>query len=174
MSEPFIAEVRMFPYNFAPRGWAYCDGSLLEIRQNTALFALLGTIYGGDGRVNFGLPNLQGKVPMGPGRGPGLATYKLGQSTGEAISTLNETNIPSHTHTAMAEAGKGQDPNPAGLFPGKIKGVQPYRNNPSSTTVPLSSQYAGKSGNSQPHENMQPYVVIPYCIALDGTFPSRS
>lgn len=173
MSEPFIAEIRIFPYNFAPRGWAFCEGQLLPIAQNTALFSLVGTIYGGDGRTTFGLPNLRGRAPMQHGQGPGLSPYRLGERAGAETVALTEAQMPSHSHTMACNAGFPNSQNPVGNYLATEVGTaQAY------STTPNSSMGSGAIGNSsgsgQPHNNMQPFLVLHFCIALTGLFPSRS
>ncbi len=173
MSEPFIAEVRIFAGNFAPRGWAFCDGQLLPISQNTALFSLIGTIYGGDGRSTTALPNLQGRAPMHPGRGPGLTSRSLGQRGGSTTVTLSEAQIPSHTHTlnaANARAGVGT---PTGNALNRSIGEQIYQNPVTSPIVNMSGEMVGKTGGGQAHDNMQPYLGLNFIIALIGLYPSR-
>ncbi len=176
MSEPFIAEIRIFAGNFAPRGWAFCDGQLLPISQNTALFSLIGTIYGGDGRTTTALPNLQGRAPMHPGRGPGLTARQLGQKTGVETVTLNEAQIPSHSHTARAASATGN----AGLGPGtnnsmgRSGGGDAYQSNTSDSLVDLASATLSTTGGGQAHTNVQPFLTLNFIIALVGTFPARS
>ena len=179
MSEPFIAEIRMFTYTFAPRGWAYCNGQTMPIAQNPSLFSLLGTTYGGDGRTTFGLPNLQGRIPMHPGRGPGLSSYRLGQAGGSSAVQLTDAQMPSHTHNLRATLNNPTTTDPGGLYPSKYKDAEDrkeyaYKDNP---TMPLNAQMAsaavGQIGG-QAHENKQPYLTVPFCIALVGIYPSRS
>jgi len=182
MSSPFVAEIRIFPYNFAPTGWALCNGQLLPISQNTALFSLLGTYYGGDGKSTFALPNLQGSVPVGQGQGPGLSNYDLGQSGGEPNVTLINTEMPAHNHglnctttvaTVAASQGtqlaKGQKGNPVtGLAQAKVYST----NSPTTSLNPATAM--GVAGSSQPHNNMMPYLTLNYCIAMQGIYPPRS
>lgn len=168
MSEPFLAEVRIFPYNFAPRGWAFCDGQLLPINQNQALFALLGTNYGGNGQTTFALPNLQGRTPIGPGQGPGLSDYQVGETGGVESVTLTPQELPSHTHTLQAVAGNATTgaPGPAvGLATAGSPVYAPAQNLVAMTPI-------GSGG--QPHPNRQPYLVLHFCIAMQGIFPSRN
>jgi microcystin-dependent protein len=175
MSEPFIAEIRIFAGNFAPRGWAFCDGQLLPISQNTALFSLIGTTYGGDGRTTTALPNLQGRAPMHPGRGPGLTSRRLGERLGTDTVTLTEAQIPSHRHTLRATLSTGSSTTPttttsmAGSFPAQVY-------NPDATTglIDMASQTLSTTGGSQPHDNVQPFLVLNFIIAMIGLYPSRS
>jgi len=171
VSEPFIAEIRIFAGNFAPRGWASCDGQLLSISQNTALFSLVGTTYGGDGRTNFALPNLQGRAPMHPGRGPGLATRRLGERIGAAEVTLTEAQLPPHTHTidgVQASASPADTNDPTNAYFARTTGTIYGTPGGSST-----SNLVGGVGSSNPHNNMQPYLGINFIIALQGLYPSR-
>ena len=174
MSEPFIAEIIMFGGNFAPRGWALCDGQLLSISSNSALFSLLGTTYGGDGRTTFGLPDLRGRVAIHPGTGPGLSTYRLGQKAGAENVTLNLNQIPSHTHQAKAHAGPGNRNTATGSAWSDDAGVSwaAYTN-----TAPTANMHTGaiaNAGGSQSHTNIQPYLCVNFIIALVGVFPSRN
>lgn len=167
MSEPFIAEVRIFAGNFAPRGWAFCDGQLLPIAQNTALFSLIGTTYGGDGRTTTALPNLQDRAAMHPGRGPGLTPRRLGESSGSEAVTLSEAQIPAHTHTpsASSAAANLNTPNSSRkLGSAKIYG----------SATDLVEMSTHNTGGGQAHNNMQPYLGLNYIIALVGLYPSRS
>jgi microcystin-dependent protein len=175
MSEPFIAEIRILSFNFAPRGWAFCDGQLLPIANNTALFSLIGTTYGGDGRTTTALPNLQSRSPMHPGRGPGLTARRLGQKVGTETVTLTEAQIPNHSHSLWVTKDPPSTGNPAGLFPTKhlddAKG-DIYKENPSLNAT-FASAAVATSGGSQAHENMQPFLTLNFCIALQGLYPSR-
>jgi len=174
MSEPFVAEIRIFAGNFAPRGWAFCDGQLLPVSQNTALFSLIGTTYGGDGRTTTALPDLQGRAPMQPGRGPGLTDRRLGQKGGVETVTLTEAQMPNHNHTARVTA------EPADLFqPNSSRSLARSRNgnaysNNTSSLVALDERSLPETGGSQAHNNMQPYIAMNYIIALVGLYPSRS
>ena len=174
MSEPFIAEVRIFPYNFAPRGWANCDGQLLPIAQNTALFALVGTLYGGDGRTTFGLPNLKGRAALHPGNGPGLSSYNLAQRGGVDQVTLSLSQIADHTHFMQNSVSPGNLPGPTGgVFARAAGGALPYHA-PTRNLVDLADQALLPKGGGQGHLNEQPFLTLRFCIALQGLFPSRS
>jgi microcystin-dependent protein len=168
---PFIGQVIPVPYNFAPVGWAFCDGQLLSISQNTALFSLLGTQFGGDGRSTFALPNLQGFVAIGTGQGPGLSSYSLGNTGGVASAALNPNQIPQHNHNALAFARGGNSRSPAGAFWARPVSDTPFGPTASGTMAPAAIAAAG---GGQPHENRQPYLVLNYIIALQGVFPPRS
>jgi len=175
MADPFVAEIRIFPFNFAPKGWAWCDGQLLPISQNTALFSLLGTTYGGNGMSNFALPNLQGSAPMHPGQGPGLSLHDLGETGGADTVTLLESEIPAHTHqinaspSAADEEGTKQ---PAGNIPGAQQGSNRLYTT-LANAVPFNSLALPPAGGFVPHNNLQPYLVCYFCIALQGVFPQR-
>lgn len=171
--DPFVAEVRIFPFNFAPKGWAMCNGQLLPISQNTALFSLLGTMYGGDGKSTFGLPNIEGNVVLGVGQGPGLSDYFEGQEGGVSTVTLLETEMPSHKHTANGINSAGDQTNPSAhcLAAGGGRSGQGYLDG-SPPTQPF--QVLNLTGNSLPHNNMQPYLTLNFCIAMQGVFPPRS
>ena len=174
MSEPFIGQIVMFGGVFAPRGWAFCDGQLLAISQNSALFSLLGTTYGGDGRTTFALPDLRGRVPLHPGQGPGLTQRLLGQRSGSETSTLSEANLPPHSHPVAppANTGEGQSTQPGGNVPaGGELPTQPYA--PGSDTT-MQSFSTGPAGGGQPVDIMQPWTAIHFIIALQGIFPSRN
>jgi microcystin-dependent protein len=172
MSNPFVAEIRIFPFNFAPKGWAFCDGQILPLSQNTALFSLLGTTYGGDGKSNFALPNMQGSAPMHPGQGPGLSLHDLGETGGSETVSLLESEIPSHSHAVMASQADGTDQQ-AGteLFAAGI-GLAMYAGPAAPTS--LSDNAVTPAGGDQPHNNMQPYLTLNFCIALQGVFPPRT
>ena len=185
MSEPFLGEIRLFAGNFAPRGWAFCGGQLLPISQNTALFSIIGTYYGGNGVNTFALPDLRGRVPLHPGQGPGLSPYVIGESSGENSVTLQTSNMPLHTHTLNASnplpqvSGKDQtgttiDPSNS-LF--AEPNVNPRFNKLYSDGIPTETANAAAlsgAGGSQPHENRQPYLGLSFIIALQGIFPSRN
>jgi microcystin-dependent protein len=171
MADPFVAEIRIFPFNFAPRGWAWCDGQMLPLSQNTALFSLLGTTYGGNGKSNFALPNLQGRAAMHPGQGPGLSLHELGETGGSATVTLLESEVPSHAHTLMASGAPGNRTSPIGHAPSRVTGATPFV----PTGQPVVAMAApAQAGGGQPHNNLMPYLTFYFCIALQGVFPSRS
>jgi microcystin-dependent protein len=176
MSAPYVAEIRAFPFNFAPKGWAMCNGQLLPISQNTALFSLLGTMYGGDGRSTFGLPNLQGSVPVHAGQPPGLSLYNPGQIGGTATVTLLTAEMPSHTHAVSADAdndnASATSPNVA--VPVNAAPFDTFSRSTSPTLGTMNPNMVGTAGSNQPHNNLMPYLVLNYCIALQGIFPSRS
>ncbi len=175
MSEPFVAEIRIFGFNFAPRGWAFCNGQLLPISQNTALFSLLGTTYGGDGKTTFALPNLQGSAPLQQGQGQGLSQYFLGEIGGESSVTLLESEIPAHSHAVNASSASGTSNDPTGnvwAAPTVARqGIDVYG---STNGAAMSPQALSPSGGSQPHNNMMPYLTLNFCIALQGIYPARS
>ena len=176
MANPFLSEIRIFAGNFAPQGWALCNGQLLPISQNTALFSLLGTTYGGDGKSNFALPNLQGSAPIGAGQGPGLSLRDLGESGGEQTVALLESEMPAHQHTAQASTAGGVN-SPAGAAWGESKlGKTPlYVYAPGgANNVPMSPQALSTAGGGLPHNNMPPYLCLTFIIAMQGVFPSRS
>ncbi|MBV9928791.1 MAG: phage tail protein [Acidobacteria bacterium] len=172
MADPFVAEIRMFPFNFAPRGWAFCAGQLLPISQNTALFSLLGTTYGGDGKSTFALPNMQGNVPVHPGQGPGLSLYDLGQEGGSEFVTLIESEMPNHTHTFTASEEQANENNPGGNVPAGGVGIWTAGN--AGGLTPMAFQTLSLTGGSLPHNNMMPYLTVNFCIALQGVFPARN
>jgi microcystin-dependent protein len=172
--DPFVAEIRIFPFNFAPRGWAFCDGQLLPISQNTALFSLLGTTYGGDGKSTFALPNFQGNAPMHPGQGPGLSLHDLGETGGSETVSLLESEIPSHSHGLMASTQPGEDASPAGEALARSVGASLYQSVTNTNVVQLSSSALAPAGGDQPHNNMQPYLTLNFCIALQGVYPPRT
>ena len=172
MADQFVAEIRLFPFNFPPRGWAFCHGQLLPISQNTALFSLLGTNYGGDGKSTFGLPNLQGSVPMQAGQGSGLSERWLGEQGGVESVTLIQSEMPVHTHTMAADVLDLADtstPNPGAVYALSAGGTL-YQ---TSSNTELSPQTLALVGGGLPHNNMQPYLTLNYCIALQGIFPQR-
>ena len=172
MSEPFIAEIRIFAGNFAPRGWAFCNGQLLPIAQNTALFSLIGTTFGGDGRTTTALPNLAGRVPMHPGRGPGLTSRRLGQRGGTETIALSEAQMPSHTHSAMASQDPAtfNDPNNQRILAASTNRLVAYYRN---ATANVTIRNLQSTGGSQSHNNLQPFIAMNFIIALVGLYPSR-
>jgi microcystin-dependent protein len=171
MADPFVAEIRIFPFNFAPKGWAFCDGQLLPLSQNTALFSLLGTTYGGDGKSNFALPDLQGRAPMHHGQGPGLSPRDLGESAGSDYVTLLTSEIPQHTHLARATTAPADATNPQGAL---FAAAEERMYSPRGTLWAMHPSVVGEAGGSQPHNNLQPYLTFNFCIALQGVFPPRS
>jgi microcystin-dependent protein len=175
VADPFVAEIRIFPFNFAPKGWAWCDGQLMPLSQNTALFSLLGTTYGGDGKSNFALPDLQGRAPMHPGQGPGLSLHDLGETGGSETVTLLESEIPAHSHALMATTQPGEDaePNPSEAL-GRSVGASLYQTVANANLVQLGPGALAPAGGDMPHNNLQPYLTFYFCIALQGVFPPRS
>jgi len=180
MSDQFVAEIRIFPFNFAPRGWALCNGQLLPISQNTALFSLLGTFYGGDGKSTFALPDMQGSVPMQSGQGPGLSERFLGEMSGSETVTLLQSEIPLHTHAAQVSTTDATTSSAQGNVLGKSRyddgqGTSGAVSTFSAqvATTQLSPFALALAGGSLPHNNMQPYLTVNYCIALQGIFPAR-
>jgi microcystin-dependent protein len=175
MADPFVAEIRVFPFNFAPKGWAWCDGQLLPLSQNTALFSLLGTTYGGDGKSNFALPDLQGRAPMHPGQGPGLSLHDLGETGGSETVSLLESEIPAHAHSLNASNQPGEDPNPGPTQAiARSVGASLYQDVVNQNIVMMSDQTLAPAGGDQPHNNLQPYLTFYFCIALQGVFPPRT
>jgi microcystin-dependent protein len=170
--DPFVAEIRIFGFTFAPKGWAFCDGQLLPLSQNTALFSLLGTTYGGDGKSNFALPNMQGNAPMHPGQGPGLSLHDLGETGGSETVPLLESEIPAHSHSLGASVRDATSRLAGGQLPAKGVGVQLYLT--PGTLNPLADQALTPAGGDQPHNNMMPYLTLNFCIALQGVFPPRT
>ncbi len=176
MADPFVAEIRIFPFNFPPRGWAFCNGQLLPISQNTALFSLLGTVYGGNGQSNFALPDLQGSAAMHPGQGPGLSQRFLGESSGSESITLLQSEMPAHSHQigrALAADGNSTAPTgnvwaqvPAGRATLALYDAAP-------PTGQMNNLNLAIAGGSLPHNNLQPYLMLNFCIALQGVFPQR-
>jgi microcystin-dependent protein len=172
--DPFVAEIRMLTCNFAPRGWAFCDGQLLPISQNTALFSLLGTYFGGDGKSNFQLPNMQGNVPMGTGQGAGLSDRFLGEASGTQSVTLLQSEMPVHTHGLETNFNKALTAVPSSAT--CIAGANPGQAYSATTTNPvtMAPQIIGPAGGNLPHNNMQPYLTVNFCIALQGVYPPRT
>ena len=174
MSEPFVGEIRMFAGNFAPRGWAFCDGQLLAVSQNDALFSLLGTTYGGDGRTTFGLPDMRGRIPMHAGSGPGLSPRRLGVKLGTEKETIPVNELPSHTHTLQANTQAGTEGTAAGATPAQST-VGVYLQSPNPASVfQLRAQSVGAVGGSQSHTNLMPFLCVHFIIALFGIYPSRN
>ncbi|WP_338874749.1 tail fiber protein [Spirosoma sp. SC4-14] len=179
--EPYIGQIQLFAFNFPPKNWAFCDGRLLSIAQNQALFSLIGTTYGGDGITTFALPDLRGRTPIGFGQGPGLTYREMGETSGSETVTLISTQMPMHNHLLMASAQSANQNSPENHFMAVSNGVDSNSESPvsvntygttaSTTANPMS---ISTSGGSQPHNNMQPYLTMNYCIALYGIFPSRS
>ena len=173
MADPFVAEIRIFPFFFAPKGWAFCDGQLLPISQNTALFSLLGTTYGGDGKSTFALPDLQGRAPLQPGQGQGLSLYDLGETGGEETITLLVSEIPAHSHTLFAQALVGNDNIPTGNDLSRSSGPSVYLPPAGAPLTPMAPSALSPAGGDLPHNNMQPYLTLNFCIAMQGVFPPR-
>jgi len=174
MSSPFVAEIRIFPTNFAPTGWARCDGQLLPISQNTALFSLLGTTYGGDGKSTFALPDLNGRAPMHPGQGPGLSLYDLGQAGGSKTVTLSESQMPQHVHQLQATNVPADSlaPSPSVGFAKNTQVNQAFSKTVAGAQM-MRPEVLQNSGAELPHNNRQPYLGLLFCIALQGVFPPR-
>ena len=171
MSEPFIGEIRANGFNFAQRGWAFCNGQLLPISQNTALFSLLGTTYGGDGRTTFGLPDLQGRAALHMGQGPGLSNRSLGQKSGAETNTLNANQLASHNHLFSPPAGS--TPGNTDVATNNVFTLAEEDNYLNSTNTAMAAGTTGNAGANSAVNNMQPYQVVNFCIALTGIFPSR-
>jgi microcystin-dependent protein len=181
MAEPFLGEIRMFGGNFAPNGWAFCNGQILSISQNSALFALLGTTYGGNGQTTFGLPNLQGQVPIHWGGAPSGSQYNVGQTGGTENVTLIQGQMPSHNHNVGVSSAAGDVTSPVNAIPAQVNTgnarspvttAMGYSNTPQNGTMPANT--VSMTGGSQPHPNMQPFLCVTFIIALNGIFPSRS
>ncbi len=173
--DPYLGEIRMFAGNFAPRGYAFCNGQLMAISQNTALFALLGTQFGGDGRTTFALPNMQGSTPLNYGQGAGLSNYVIGQAGGEASHTLITSELPSHNHLLTADGTSASSANPGGAlfgkFPGRTSGLPYYAS--SSSAVAMASNAVLPNTGGQAHSNQQAFLAVTFIIALQGVFPPR-
>jgi microcystin-dependent protein len=177
MADPFVAEIRIFPFNFPPRGWAWCDGQLMPLSQNTALFSLLGTTYGGNGKSNFALPDLQGRAPMHPGQGPGLSLHDLGETGGSETVSLLESEMPAHSHALMASTAAADEEGQKqvnGALPGAQQGSNPIYSALTSNVVQFNDNAIAPAGGDQPHNNMQPYLTFYFCIALQGVYPPRT
>jgi len=171
MADPFVAEIRIFPFNFAPKGWAWCNGQLLPISQNTALFSLLGTTYGGDGKSTFALPDLEGSAPMHPGQGPGLSLHDLGETGGTETVTLLQSEIPAHSHTVQGDEDDAVFKTPVNMLLGA--GNQMYIAPNPTVNVTMAPESLAPAGGDQPHNNMMPYLTFYFNIALQGVFPPR-
>jgi microcystin-dependent protein len=172
--DPFVAEIRIFPFNFAPKGWAWCDGQLLPLSQNTALFSLLGTTYGGDGKSNFALPDLEGRTPMHPGQGPGLSLHDLGETGGSETVTLLESEIPAHSHTLRAVSQPGDLADPVSRSIARAATGNPFQTITNANVVQMAPETLAPAGGDQPHNNLQPYLTFYFNIALQGVFPPRT
>jgi microcystin-dependent protein len=173
--DPFVAEIRIFGFNFPPKGWAFCDGQLLAISQNTALFSLVGTFYGGDGKTTFALPNFQGNVPVHAGQGSGLSQYFVGEQTGSETETLLVSEIPAHNHNIMTQvqpAGSNTADNASSIA--RSVGGSAFKATAFGATATLAPEAMTVTGGSLPHNNMMPYLTMNFCIALQGVFPPRS
>jgi microcystin-dependent protein len=179
--DPFLGQISLLACNFAPQGWALCQGQVLSISQNTALFALLGVNFGGDGRTNFQLPDLRGRPPIGFGQGPGLSAYSIGQTGGGETISISSANYPAHSHTLFAAASAATGNAPNGLFEaqgqtggrGGTVNLALYSGSGTATTLAAAALTAAPGGG-QPHNNLQPYLALNFCIALQGIFPARS
>lgn len=170
-SQPYVGEILLVPYNFAPKGWAECAGQLMPISQNTALFSLLGTFYGGDGKSTFALPDLRGRTPIGSGQGPGLSDYFLGQTGGEESVTLLVNQMPAHTHTVIGSSNVATVATPGGTVWASQSLLNIYG---TSSDSPMAPGAVGMTGGGQPHDNLSPYLTLNYIIALQGIFPARN
>lgn len=176
MSEPFVGEIRMFAGNFAPRGWAFCDGQLLAVSQNDALFSLLGTIYGGDGRTTFGLPDLRGRLPIHAGQGPGLSSRRLGSKEGSEKATVATNQLPAHSHRFQAFSEFGVTASPASASLATVTAGNLYHTPSTSPALPfvnMNSAALGSTGGNATHDNMMPYICVNFIVALFGIYPSR-
>lgn len=173
MSEPFLAEIRIMGFNFAPRGWAFCDGQILPINQNQSLYSLLGTTYGGDGQTSFALPDFRGRTPIHTGQPAGGSNHTLGQKGGEETHTLSNSEMPQHSHSINASQGMAVSNDPTGQHWGKAR-ERIYAEYNTTSATPMHNGVISTVGGGQAHENMQPFIVMNYCIALQGLFPSRN
>ena len=174
MSDPFVAEIRIFAGNFAPTGWAMCNGQLIPISQNTALFSLLGTMYGGDGKSTFALPDLEGRAPMFWGQGPGLSLRDQGEQGGSPTVTLLQSEIPAHTHSLLGTTSLASGRDPTGNPLARSRNGMAYQSNVNTGVVQMAPETVGIAGASTPHNNMQPYLGLTFIIALQGIFPPRN
>ncbi len=172
MADPFVAEIRIFPFNFAPKGWAWCNGQIMPISQNTALFSLLGTTYGGDGTSTFALPDLQGRAQMHPGQGPGLSLHDLGETGGSETVTLLQSEVPAHNHTVNVSGRPANENDAEGQYWAGAS-INVYNANATNLGA-MAPQALSIAGASLPHNNLQPYLTVNFCIALQGVFPPRS
>jgi microcystin-dependent protein len=172
-TEPFLGQIKVFGFNFNPRGHALCNGQLLSISQNTALFSLLGTTYGGNGQTTFGLPNLQGRIPVNQGQGPGLPPFIMGEMAGEENHTLITSEMPAHNHTAVANNNAADQTYPSGMVWANVGSGAGFSNVAGNGNI-MAAQSLANAGGGQPHNNMSPYLVVNYSIALSGIFPSRN
>ena len=173
MSQPFIGEIRMFGGSFAPAGWAFCNGQLMPISENDALFTLIGTTYGGDGQETFGLPDLQGRIPLHFGQGPGISqTYQMGEKAGVESVTLSVNQLPNHTHTLIGSSDIATDPNPNGDMLATSSLLQPYVG--IAPDANMAANAIGPVGGSQPHDNMMPFLAVSFIISLFGIFPTQT
>src|SRR3954447_11939499 len=171
MTDPFLGEIRLFPYTFAPQGWALCNGQIMSISQNTALFSLIGTIYGGNGQTTFALPDLRGRVAVSSGQGPGLSTYDVGQTGGLESVLLAESQMPSHNHEMAVNGATSGSEKPNNRYLGRASNGTAYAGTSNGRT--LNPNAVARSGGGQPHENRPPHLTLNYCIALEGIFPAR-
>ena len=174
MSEPYLGEIRLVGFNYEPEGWAFCDGRLLPIAQYDALFALIGTTYGGDGQTTFALPDLRGRTPIHMGQGNGLSNRTIGQNGGAETVTLSMNELPVHSHAAQAFEGSGTSSNPSGAVWAGVSSGAIYRVDDGSTLAAMNPGAVSPVGGSQPHDNLQPYLCVNFIIALDGVFPTQS
>lgn len=178
MSEPYIGEIRAFPYDYAPQGWADCNGQQLPIQRNASLYAVIGTSFGGDGTTNFKVPDLRGQAAMGTGDGPGLSPRRIGDATGSTSVKLDLSQLPSHTHVQSGEVSQEAFTDPTGKFPGASKKVGTttvtYYKGQATADASFAADAIGSVGGGEVHENRQPSLVLRYCIALEGVFPTRA
>lgn len=173
MADPYLGEIRMFGGNFAPSGWALCNGQILSISQNTALFSLLGTNFGGNGTSTFGLPDLRGAAPMNYGDGPGLTSRVIGEVGGEVNVTLNTQTMPAHSHSYSGQGAQADATSPANNFAATNRNISAYTPPGGAQTAPMSGQGVGPAGLNSPHNNLQPYLTVTFIIALQGVYPPR-